>query len=208
MKIAVLGTGMVGNAIASKLVVLGHDVTMGSRTADNVKAAAWTQAVGPRGRAGTFADAAVFGELVFNCTHGANSLAALSAAGAANLEGKIVVDVANVLPPLGQGSDSLGEQIQKAFPRVRLVKTLNTVTANLMVNPGAVNEGDHTLFLCGNDADAKATVKRWLGEWFGWRDILDLGDVTASRGMEMYLPIWLRMWGAVGSPMFNVKLVR
>jgi predicted dinucleotide-binding enzyme len=91
---------------------------------------------------------------------------------------------------------------------VRLVKGLNTITAALMVNPGAVNGGDHTLFICGNDADAKATVKRWLGEWFGWRDILDLGDVTAARGTEMYLPIWLRMWGALGSPMFNVKIVR
>jgi predicted dinucleotide-binding enzyme len=206
MKIAVLGTGMVGNAIASKLVVLGHDVTMGSRTADNVKAAAWTQAVGPRGRAGTFADAAVFGELVFNCTHGANSLAALSAAGAANLEGKIVVDVANVLPPLGQGSDSLGEQIQKAFPRAKVVKTLNTVNCDVMVNPQKL-PGSHTVFLSGNDPGAKRIVRELL-QAFGWMDAIDLGDIATARATEGYLPLWLALWKQLGTSTFNITVVR
>src|SRR5215471_7318907 len=127
MKIGVLGTGMVGNAIASKLVALGHDVMMGSRPADNVDATAWVKTAGPRGTVGTFGDAAAFGEVVFTCTQGASSLAALRTAGAPNLEGKIVVDVANMLSPEGPGSESLGERIQKTFPRARIVKTLNTI---------------------------------------------------------------------------------
>jgi 8-hydroxy-5-deazaflavin:NADPH oxidoreductase len=135
MKVAVLGTGMVGNAIASKLVALGHDVMMGSRTTNNAKATAWVQTTGGRGSAGTFADAAVFGEIVFNCTEGASSLAALRAAGAEHLEGKIVVDVANVLTPDGPGPESLGEQIQKAFPYAKVVKALNTMNCEIMVNP-------------------------------------------------------------------------
>ena len=179
---------------------------MGSRTADNVKAAAWTQAVGPRGRAGTFADAAVFGELVFNCTHGANSLAALSAAGAANLEGKIVVDVANVLPPLGQGSDSLGEQIQKAFPRAKVVKTLNTVNCDVMVNPQKL-PGSHTVFLSGNDPGAKRIVRELL-QAFGWMDAIDLGDIATARATEGYLPLWLALWKQLGTSTFNITVVR
>src|SRR5262245_9378853 len=138
MKIGVLGTGMVGNAIASKLVALGHDVMMGSRSADNVNATTWAKSAGAQATAGTFADAAAFGELVFNCTQGANSLVALKAAGAANLDGKIVVDVANVLSQEKPASESLGEQIQSAFPRAKVVKTLNTMNCALMVNPGSL----------------------------------------------------------------------
>src|SRR5215510_99790 len=132
MKIGVLGTGMVGRAIGSKLVALGHDVMMGSRTVDNVQATTWVKTAGARSAAGTFADAAAFGELVFNCTQGATSLAALRAAGATNLDGKIVVDVANVLSPEKPPSESLGEQIQKAFPRAKVVKTLNTINCEVM----------------------------------------------------------------------------
>ena len=105
-------------------------------------------------------------------------------------------------------TDSLGEQLQRAFPRLRVVKTLNTTNAMVMVNPGAVAGGDHSMFVCGNDADAKAKVKGWLGEWFGWRDVIDLGDITTSRGTEMLLPIWVRLWGALGTPMFNFKIAR
>jgi len=206
MKIAVLGTGMVGNAIASKLVVLGHEVMMGSRTADNAKAAAWTQTTGARGLAGTFADAAVFGELVFNCTNGASSLAALSAAGAANLEGKIVVDVANVLAPNLQASESLGEQIQKAFPRAKVVKTLNTVNCEIMVNPQKL-PGSHTVFLSGNDQDAKRMIHELL-RTFGWTDTIDLGDIATARATESYLPLWLSLWKQLGTSTFNINVVR
>jgi predicted dinucleotide-binding enzyme len=217
MKIAVLGTGMVGQAIANKLVALGHDVKMGARSATNEKAAAWqSQIASERASVGTFAEAAAFGELAFNCTSGAASLDALTAAGAANLRGKVLVDIANPLdfskgmPPTLSilNEDSLGERIQRAFPEVRVVKTLNTVNAELMVNPGRLGGGAHTMFLAGNDAAAKAQVRGMLVEGFGWRDILDLGDITMSRGTEMYLPLWVRMYGALGTPHFNVQVVR
>ena len=179
MKVAVLGTGMVGNAIASKLVALGHDVMMGSRTTNNAKATAWVQTTGGQGSAGTFADAAVFGEIVFNCTEGASSLAALRAAGAEHLEGKIVVDVANVLTPDEPGSESLGEQIQKAFPYAKVVKALNTMNCEIMVNPWSLPDA-HTVFLSGNDAGAKQIVRE-LVERFGWTDAIDLGDIATAR---------------------------
>jgi predicted dinucleotide-binding enzyme len=187
---------MVGNAIASKLVALGHEVMMGSRTANNAKATAWTQKVGGRGSAGTFTDAAIFGELVFNCTQGATSLAALRAAGAPNLESKIVVDVANVLPPDARGPESLGEQIQKAFPSAKVVKALSTVNSEIMVNPRKLPES-HTVFLSGNDPGAKQTVRE-LVEAFGWTDVIDLGDIATARATEAYLPLWLSLWKRVG----------
>src|SRR5438094_1354868 len=177
MRIGILGTGVVGKTLGTRLVTLGDNVRMGSRTAGNEKAREWVEQSGDQASEGTFADAAAHGEMVFNCTPGMASLDALNAAGSKNLSGKILVDVSNPLdfskgmPPTLTvcNTDSVGEQLQKAFPRVRVVKALNTVTAALMVNPAAVNGGDHTLFVCGNDADAKAKVKQWLGEWFGWR---------------------------------------
>jgi predicted dinucleotide-binding enzyme len=216
MKIGVLGTGMVGEAIATKLALLGHAVKMGARAANNEKAAAWAAKVGGTSSTGTFADAAAFGELVFNCTKGDASLDALKAAGAANLRGKVLVDVSNPLdfskgmPPslFVTNTDSLGEQIQRAFPEAKVVKTLNTVNCNIMVDPKRVRGGDHTMFISGNDAGAKAQVKQLLTEGFGWTDILDLGDITTARGTEGYLPLWVRLWGATGSADFNVKVVR
>jgi 8-hydroxy-5-deazaflavin:NADPH oxidoreductase len=175
MRIGVLGTGMVGNAIASKLVALGHEVMIGSRTANNSNAAEWATRAGSRGRTGTFAETAAFGELVFNCTHGASSLAALKAAGAENLQDKVLIDVANVLPPDDPGTEWLGQQIQKAFPLTKVVKALNTVNCEVMVNPQLV-PASHTTFLGGCDAGAKTTV-RGLLESFGWSDIQDLDDM-------------------------------
>ena len=214
MKIGVLGTGLVGNTIATKLVALGHEVKMGARSATNEKAAAWARSAGGRGSAGSFADAAAFGEIVFNCTNGEASLKALAAAGASNLAGKILVDVANPLdfskgmPPTiftAQG-DSLAEQIQREFPKARVVKALNTVNANVMFHPEKV-PGDSDLFVCGNDADAKQRVTALLKD-FGWKSVIDLGDVSGARGLEAYLLLWLRLWGAVGKPEFNVRVVR
>jgi len=227
MQIGILGTGVVGQTLAAALAEKGHAVTIGTRDPEATMAREtakpparvafrdWQRA-NPSVNLATFTVAVRSADVVINATSGVGAMSALEGAGADALGDKILIDASNPLdfskgmPPTLTvcNTDSLGEQLQKAFPRVRLVKALNTITANLMVNPAAVNEGDHTLFICGNDADAKAAVKRWLGEWFGWRDIVDLGDVTAARGMEMYLPIWLRMWGAVGSPMFNVKIVR
>jgi hypothetical protein len=216
MKIGILGTGMVGATLGNKLVSLGHEVKMGSRTANNEKAVAWAQGAGARASQGTFADAASHGELVFVCTQGAGTLDALHAAGAQNLKGKILVDLSNPLdvskgmpPTLFAGNtDSLGERIQAAFPDTRVVKTLNTVAADVMVDPGKVNGGDHDMFVSGNDAAAKATVGEFLKTQFGWKNVHDLGDITTARGTESYLPLWIRLWGALKSPMFNVKIVR
>jgi hypothetical protein len=217
LKIAVLGTGGVGETIAHKLTSLGHDVRMGSRTASSEKAVKWASAAGAHASQGTFADASAFGEVVFNCTAGVGSLSALEMAGREHLAGKILIDLSNPLdfsrgmPPTltVSNTDSLGEQIQRAFPDARVVKTLNTVTARVMVQPSLV-PGHHTLFLAGNDPTAKAQVGEWLSAWFGWRSeaLLDLGDITAARGMEMYLPLWIRAMLVIGSPFFNVNVVR
>jgi 8-hydroxy-5-deazaflavin:NADPH oxidoreductase len=214
VRIGVLGTGDVGRRLGSKLVALGHDVKMGSRTAGNAKAAEWTKGNGPRASAGTFADAAKFGEVVFNCTAGSVSLEALKQAGAKNLAGKVLVDVANPLdfskgmPPTLTvcNTDSLGEQIQRAFPDAKVVKALNTMGNEVMVNPGLV-PGEHDTFLCGNDAAAKAKVVEILHA-FGWRSPIDLGDITAARGLEMVLPVWVRLMGTLHTRSFNFKIAR
>lgn len=215
MDIGILGTGIVGATIGGKLAALGHKVKMGSRTAANEKAAAWAKQAGAGASQGTFAEAAAFGETVFNCTSGSGTLPALEAAGAANLEGKLLIDISNPLdfskgmPPTLSicNDDSLGERIQRAYPKAKVVKTLNTLTAALMVNPASLAGGDHTIFLSGNDAAAKEKAADILKS-FGWKQILDLGDITTARGTEMMLPVWLRLWGALRTPMFNYKIVR
>jgi len=216
MKIGILGTGMVGNSIGTKLAQLGHEVKMGSRTANNEKAAAWVKSTGAKASQGTFAEAAAFGEIVFNCTKGDASLEVLRQAGATNLKGKVLVDVSNPLdfskgmpPSLSVcNTDSLGEQIQRAFPGTHVVKSLNTMNCILMVNPSMVAGGNHDVFLCGNDASAKQRVTNLLKDEFGWTSVIDLGDITAARAVEMLLPIWLRLMGLYKSPNFNFKIVR
>jgi predicted dinucleotide-binding enzyme len=214
MRIGILGTGDVGGRLGTKLVSLGYDVRMGSRTAPNAKAAAWAKANGPRASAGTFADAAKFGEAVFNCTAGSASLEALKMAGAENLSGKVLVDVANPLdfskgmPPTLTvcNTDSLGEQIQRAFADAKVVKALNTMSNEVMVNPQLV-PGEHDAFLCGNDPQAKAKVVEILRA-FGWKSPIDLGDITAARGMEMMLPVWVQLMGSIQTRHFNFKIAR
>ncbi|MGZ5133681.1 MAG: NADPH-dependent F420 reductase [Chitinophagaceae bacterium] len=216
MKIAVFGTGMVGDTIGSKLIELGHSVMMGSRTKDNEKAKAFVDKHNGKATAGTFADAGAFGEIIFNCTAGAGSIEALKLGGEKNLAGKIIVDIANPLdfskgmPPSLSivNTNSLGEEIQKAYPQTRVVKALNTMWCGVMVNPLMINGGDHNVFVSGNDAAAKQEVKTIL-QSFGWNDknILDLGDITTARGTEMFLPLWLRIWGATNNGAFNIKIV-
>ena len=214
MKFGVLGSGVVGSTIATKLASLGHEVQMGSRDAANPKAKAWAASAGRGASQGTFADAAAFGEIVFNCTNGMGSLDALKSAGDAALRGKILVDVANPLdfskgmpPTLFVGnSDSLGETIQRTFPEAKVVKALNTVNASVMVEPGRVR-GDHDVFVAGNDAGAKAQVVRLLND-FGWKNVNDVGDITAARATEAYLHLWLRLYGALQTADFNVHVVR
>lgn len=216
MQISVLGTGTVGDTIGSKLIQLGHQVMMGSRTANNEKAMAFVAKHEGAASAGTFSDSAAFGEIIFNCTAGMGSIEALTMATAANLKGKIIVDVSNPLdfskgmpPSLAVvNTNSLGEEIQRTFPETKVVKTLNTMWCGLMVNPLMINNGDHNNFICGNDTDAKEKVKELLYS-FGWseKNILDLGDLTKARGTEMYLPLWLSIYGATNNGAFNIKIV-
>jgi predicted dinucleotide-binding enzyme len=188
---------------------------MGSRSADNEKAAEWVRKNGKAASHGTFADAAAFGEILFNCTSGRASLDALKMAGANNLKGKVLIDIANPLdfskgmPPTLWvcNTDSLGEQIQHAFPEVKVVKTLNTMNCQVMVNPSLV-PGDHDVFVSGNDAGAKATVTRVLKDGFGWKSVIDLGDITTARGVEMLLPIWITLRGQLQTGTFNFKIAR
>jgi hypothetical protein len=215
MKIGVLGTGMVGKTIGAKLIELGHDVKMGSRSATNDKASEWVEQCGARASAGTFAEAASFGELVFNCTSGQGTLAALDAAGVEALRGKVLLDLSNPLdfsngmPPtlFVSNDDSLGERVQRALPETRVVKTLNTINCELMVDASRV-PGGHTVFMSGNDADAKRQTETILTEWFGHRHVLDLGDIATARATESYLHLWLRIWGALGTADFNIHIVR
>lgn len=226
MNVAVLGTGMVGRTLAAKFAGLGHQVNVGTRDVASTATRTDPDAMGnppysawaashPAVRLATFAEAAADAELIVNATSGHVSLAALQAAGQEHLAAKVLLDVANPLdfsagmPPtlFVKDTDSLCEQIQAAFPQLKVVKALNTLTAALMTNPRQLADGDHSVFICGNDADAKKTVSGIL-ESFGHGDIIDLGDITAARGTEMYLPIWLRLMGALSTPIFNVKVVR
>lgn len=212
MNIGILGTGVVGQTLATKLVELGHDVMLGARDQNNPKAKEW-QAKTSKGKVGSFKDAAMFGDIVLNCTQGMHSLEALEMAGKDALRGKILADVANPLdfsrgmpPSLSVcNTDSLGEQIQRAFPDTKVVKVLNTIAAPVMVNPGLISRKPD-LFMCGNDAKAKKAVKK-LVKQFGWKSVIDLGDITGSRGMEMTLPIWLRLWNTLGNSVFGMKIV-
>lgn len=214
MQFGVLGTGMVGRAIAGKLVANGARVMMGARTRDTAKAVAWAAEAGPRAAQGSFADAAGFGDLLFNCVHGAHTLPALEAAGRDALRGKILIDIANPMdyaqgdPPrlLYCNDDSLGERIQRAFPDLRVVKALNTVGFPSMID-GTRIPGEHDLFMSGNDAAAKATVAALLREQFRWSSIIDLGDISTARGTEMLMPLFLRLWKTLGTFDFNIKVV-
>jgi len=224
MKIGIIGSGVVGQTLGAKLVERGEDVVLGTRSPGSMDDKRgfgqslddWRKAAGSKARVGTFADAAAHGEVVINATSGTVSLEALRLAGEQNLRGKILIDVSNPLdfskgmPPTLTvcNTDSTGEQIQRAFPAAKVVKTLNTTNVQVMVDPASVAGGDHDLFVSGNDPEAKARVTELLRQWFGWRTVIDLGDITTSRGVEMLLPVWLRLWGALGSPLFNFKIAR
>ena len=210
---AVLGTGDVGRAIAGRLVSLGHRTWMGSRTADNPRAAQWAAEAGEAGRHGTFAQAAGAADVVWLAVKGEHALAVVEAAGA-GLDGKVVLDLTNPLdfsrgfpPRLFVGNDdSLGEQIQRAAPRARVVKTLNTLANALMVDPAQLGE-ESTVFVAGEDAEARAAAEAVLRE-LGHTDVVDMGGIEASRGLEAWLLLWTRLYGRLGTGMFNLKLVR
>lgn len=226
MNIGVLGTGIVAKTIAGKLDALGHSVKLGTRDPKATLARAESDMFGgppvrtwlenhPKVTLGTFREAAAHGALAISALSGQGALAALEAA-APELGGKILIDITNPLdfskgmPPSLTvcNNDSLGEQTQRALPETKVVKTLNTVNAFLMIDPGSLAGADHTMFVAGNDASAKAEVSKILKEWLGWKDIIDLGDISMSRGLEMWLPLWVRLYGSLKTASFNMKIIR
>jgi 8-hydroxy-5-deazaflavin:NADPH oxidoreductase len=226
VRFGILGTGVVGKTIAARLDGMGHEVMVGTRNPEETKSRAEPDAYGnppfsawqeehPEVKLATFSEAAAHGEMVVNATSGVVSLEALELAGEDNLNGKVLVDISNPLdfsqgmPPIlsVSNTDSLGEQIQRRLSEARVVKTLHTMNAYLMVDPAQLAGADHTVFVCGDDAEAKQAVTEVLRS-FGWTDIVDLGDITAARGTEMLMPIWLRLFGALHKPIFNYKIVR
>ncbi|MFA5834431.1 MAG: NAD(P)-binding domain-containing protein [Bacteroidota bacterium] len=228
MNIGIFGTGGVARSIAAKFVSLGHTVMLGTRNVEETKNRTEGDNMGNISfkewysqnnsvKLGTFADVGAFGELLVNATTGIGSLPAIAAAGEKNLNEKVLIDISNPLdfskgfPPFlsVSNTDSLGEQIQRAYPNVKVVKALNTLSHPLMVNPSLVNNGDHTLPICGNDAEAKAKIVALL-QTFGWKseNILDLGDITNARGTEAFLLLWVRMYGVFKTPMFQLKIVK
>lgn len=226
MKIAVFGTGVVGQIISEKLVTLGHDVMIGTRNVKDAMIKSTTDNFGRPGfgewhkanpiiKVGTYAEVASFGELIINATNGSGTLPSLEQAGSQTLSGKVMIDIANPLdfskgtPPslFVCNTDSLGEQIQRTYPELKVVKSLNTMNGYIMVNPSLL-PGDHNVFVSGNDRDAKSKVKDLLKS-FGWKEsnVIDLGDITTARGTEQLLPVWIRLWGVLQNPMFNFKIV-
>jgi hypothetical protein len=226
MKIGILGTGVVGQTIAEKLVQLGHQVMIGTRDKQATLAKTGKDNFGrppfsewlknnSKVRLGTYSEVASFGEFLVNATSGNSSIEALKLAGENNLASKILLDISNPLdfskgmPPTLSicNTDSLGEQIQRTFPKLKVVKSLNTLNAYLMVNPSILPEATN-IFLNGNDSGAKFEVKTLLTS-FGWfeKDIIDMGDISTARGTEQILPIWVRLWGTLQTPMFNFKVV-
>jgi len=213
MRIAIIGTGFAGRTLAQGLKRIGHDVVVGTRDPDETdKREEWADLDLPlRALAVVAADA----DLVVNATNGQASLAALGGIGTAHLADKVIVDVANPLdfsqgfpPTLSvKDTDSLAEQIQRAFPESRVVKSLNTVNAAVMVDPASLGDGDTTIFAAGDDAEARQLVVGLLRE-LGWQDIIELEGLHNARGLEMWMPLWVRLMGTLGTAEFNMKLVR
>ena len=229
MKIAVLGTGTVGKTISSRLIGLEHQVMMGTRdVTETISRTDKDMYGGPsfsewydsnkQVKIGTFADAATFGEIILIATNGNVAVSVLKMAGASALNGKTLIDLTNPLdfskgmPPTLIAAlcnnNSLGEEIQRSFPKANVVKAMNTMWCGIMINPNLIANGDHNVFICGNEVGAKSSVTELLTQ-FGWKhgNIIDLGDITASRGTEMILPLWLRIMNTVGNGAFNFKIV-
>lgn len=226
MNIAILGTGVVGRILSEKLLDLGHRVIVGTRDVNLTLSRDLPDAMGyppfknwyerhPEALIASFAEAASQGEVIINAISGKSTLDALRSAGT-SLDGKILIDLSNPLdfskgmPPslFICNTSSLGEEIQNTFPKVKVVKTLNTLGAELMVDPFRLNHGEHSIFVSGNDLEARKTVAGYLEDWFGWKDVIDLGDITTARGTEMFLSLWLRVYATLKTANFQIKIVR
>ena len=216
MNIAILGTGMVGATVGKKLTDLGYKVMMGSRTSDNEKALAWVKKCGANASAGKFSEAAAFGEIIFLCTNGAVTIEVIGLSGKENFNGKTVIDITNPLDfskgmpptliPELSNTNSLGEEVQKTLPDAKVVKTLNTVNCEIMIAPDKLSE-ETSIYISGNETAAKEKVTEILRS-FGWKSIIDLGDISTARGTEMILPLWIRLWGTLKTGHFNFKIVK
>lgn len=214
-KIGIFGTGVVGRTIGTKMAELGYEVMMGSRTANNPKARDWGMNY-DKSSNGTFEDVAKWADIIFNCTKGEITLDVFRLAGVENLNGKVIIDISNSLDssrgtpvPLIEkyaNTNSLGEEIQRLVPDAKIVKSLNMVNCEVMINAQRCG-GEATMFMSGNDAEAKEKVRSILQQ-FGWVDIIDLGDIVGARGMEMILPLWLRTSGTTKDYHFAFKIVR
>jgi predicted dinucleotide-binding enzyme len=209
MQIGILGTGAVGPALGKALTAAGHQVTIGTRDPERTKAREeWAHLDLPLA---AYQD--LNADLFINATNGRGALPALKAVGDA-LDGKVVIDTSNALdfsqgfPPslFVSNTDSLAEQLQRELPEARLVKMFNTMANEVMVNPHRL-ANDSTVFVAGNDVAARQTAASLAAD-LGWTDVLDLGDLTAARGLEMFLPLWVRIYGQLGRAEFNIKVVR
>lgn len=216
---------MVGQSLAGGFARIGHEVVIGTRDTEATKARREPDAMGAPGfgvwyeehgdiPVARLSEAVDGADVVVNATNGVNSMDALQLVGAELLAGKVLLDVANALdftttPPSLATVDgpSLAETIQAQFPDALVVKSLNTMNANVMVEPGLVTDGGHTVFVCGNDEGAREVVSGLLGE-LGWADVIDLGDLTAAGTVEALLPIWLRLMGTLGTPLLQFRIER
>lgn len=227
MNIGIFGTGVVGRTLAAKLNTKGHDVMIGTRVVEATMArpaatgssarpfSEWLKD-NPSIALGTFEQTSAYGEVIINATKGTGAIDAVGISARADLEGKILIDLSNPLdysngfPPslFVCNTDSLAEQIQRALPHVRVVKTLNVVNCNVMADPAALVDGEHQMMVCGNDPTARAAVAGYLKEWFGWKEVIDIGNLTGARAMEMMLPMWLHLYKAFGTTSIGWNIVR
>ena len=226
MKVGIFGTGDVGKTLGTALIRRGHDVMLGTRDVrkkmaekasdgESVSFRDWLSK-NKKIHLVSFSEAAAHGEMLMNATAGHASIEALSKVKPADLKDKILIDVSNALGPWGQGplemfvvnTDSLAERIQRAHPGLRVVKALNTVSSHLMANPAGLAGGDHDVFVAANDPESRDRVTRFLREEFGWRTVIDLGDLASARAMEMMIMAWVKIYEALGTSDFNFKVVR
>lgn len=212
MKIGILGTGDVAQALGKGFAALGHDVRLGSRTPGGDKAKAFVKEAGARGSEGSLADTARFGDIVIVAVPGVAAAETLKAIGPEPFRGKVVIDVTNPLDfskGFGalaiSGDDSAGETIQRVLADAKVVKTLNTVNARYMVHPKWAG-GTPDMYLAGNDADAKHQVAELL-RGLGWNPV-DLGPITSSRWLEAMCLAWVQACFPTGNFGQAFKLIQ